>query len=73
MPEQKSRAGQGKRVRETVKERAERAKQERLAKIEQQVKDGSLVIREMTPEEREQYPPRQPLKKKAKRRTMYRA
>lgn len=37
-------------------ERAAKARSEKLAAIEQQVKDGSLVIREMTPAERAKYP-----------------
>lgn len=73
MPSQKSREGQGKRVRETVKERAARAKQERLEQMKQDVEEGRLTIRKMTPEEREKYPPRQPLKKHAKKQPKYRA
>jgi hypothetical protein len=40
----------------TQQERAAKARDEKLAAIEQQVKDGSLVIREMTPAERAKYP-----------------
>lgn len=73
MPQQKERAGQGRRVRETVKQREARARQERLDQIREDVERGTLVIRKMTPEEREKYPPRQPLKKHAKRQSRYRA
>jgi hypothetical protein len=40
------------------RERAEEKRQEKLAAMEEQVKDGSLVIRQMTPEERKKNPPR---------------
>jgi hypothetical protein len=59
MPEQKSRAGQGRRVRETQKQRRERQEAEARDKIRRQVEDGTLVIRQMTAEERLKYPPRQ--------------
>ncbi len=35
-----------------------RRREERLEEIREQVDDGSLVIRKMTPEERAKYPPR---------------
>ena len=41
-------------------ERRERAREEKLKQIEEQVESGSLVIREMTPEEREANPPKPP-------------
>jgi hypothetical protein len=48
----------------TQQERAARARAEKLAEIERQVRDGSLVIRTMTPAERAKYPkptePRRP-------------
>jgi hypothetical protein len=48
----------------TQRERAEARRREKLAAIEQQVQDGSLTIRSMTPQEREKYPkperPRRP-------------
>ena len=45
----------------TQQERAARARDEKLAQIERQVREGSLVIREMTPAERAKYPkPTQP-------------
>jgi hypothetical protein len=40
----------------TQQERAAKVREEKLAAIEERVKDGSLTIREMTPDEREQYP-----------------
>lgn len=43
------------------RDRAEEKRREKLAAIEQQVRDGSLTIRAMTPQEREKYPkPDQP-------------
>jgi hypothetical protein len=39
-------------------ERAAKAREEKLTAIEQQLKAGTLVIREMTPDERTQYPKR---------------
>lgn len=73
MPPQKQREGQGRRVRETVKERAARAKQARLERMAQDVQEGTLVIRQMTAEEREQFPPREPVKQTSKRRSRYQA
>jgi hypothetical protein len=40
----------------TQRERAEKRREEKLAAIEQQVRDGSLVIRKMTAAERAKYP-----------------
>jgi hypothetical protein len=40
------------------KERAAKLRDEKLAAIEQRVKDGSLVIRTMTPDELAKYPKR---------------
>jgi len=40
----------------TQQQRAAKAREEKLAAIEQQVSAGSLVIREMTPAERARYP-----------------
>jgi hypothetical protein len=45
----------------SVKSARERAEEKRAAKLElvrEQVQDGSLVIRQMTEEERRRYPPR---------------
>jgi hypothetical protein len=45
----------------TQQERAAKARQEKLEEIERQVREGSLVIRTMTPAERARYPkPTQP-------------
>jgi hypothetical protein len=43
----------------TAKERQEEQKRAKLALIRKQVKAGRLVIRQMTPEERKKFPPRQ--------------
>jgi hypothetical protein len=54
-----------------MKTTRERAEEKRLAKLEvvkEQVEDGSLVIRKMTDEEREKYPPRPERPKKPGRR-----
>ncbi len=40
----------------TQQERAAKAREEKLEAIEQQIRAGSLVIREMTPDERAKYP-----------------
>jgi hypothetical protein len=40
------------------REKAEEKRQAKLAQVQEQVEDGSLVIRQMTEEERRQYPPR---------------
>jgi hypothetical protein len=40
------------------REKAEEKRQEKLAQVQEQVEDGSLVIRQMTEEERRKYPPR---------------
>ncbi|MGZ4166545.1 MAG: hypothetical protein ACXVRW_05535 [Solirubrobacteraceae bacterium] len=50
------------------REKAEEKRQEKLAQVQEQVEDGSLVIRKMTEEEREKYPPRPPREKGPKRR-----
>lgn len=42
----------------THREKAEEKRQAKLAAIREQVDEGTLVIRAMTPEERRQYPPR---------------
>lgn len=41
----------------TMRERAEDKRQEKLELINEQLDNGSLVIREMTDEERLRYPP----------------
>jgi hypothetical protein len=42
----------------TTRERAEEKRQEKLELVQQQLESGSLVIRQMTDEERRRYPPR---------------
>ena len=42
----------------TTRERAEQKRLEKLEHVRQQVESGSLVIREMTEDERRLYPPR---------------
>ena len=42
------------------KERSEEKRQQKLADVERQVKEGSLVIRQMTEDERERNQPRPP-------------
>ena len=42
----------------TARERAEERREEKLELIREQVEAGSLVIRTMTEDERERYPPR---------------
>jgi phosphoribosylaminoimidazole-succinocarboxamide synthase len=52
----------------TQRERAEKQRQLKLEAVAQQVADGSLTIRQMTPEERKKYPkpaPRAPRRKRA--------
>jgi hypothetical protein len=41
---------------ESQRDRAEKQRKRKLEAVEQQVADGSLTIRQMTPEEREKYP-----------------
>ncbi|MGH2915828.1 MAG: hypothetical protein ACRDMX_12665 [Solirubrobacteraceae bacterium] len=42
----------------TTRERAEEKRAEKLEVVREQVQSGSLVIRQMTEEERQRYPPR---------------
>jgi hypothetical protein len=42
----------------TAQERAEERRREKLAEVEKQIRDGSLVVRKMTAEERARFPPR---------------
>lgn len=44
----------------TPQERAAQKRQEKLDQIQDQVAGGELVIRQMTPDERERNPPRPP-------------
>ncbi len=43
----------------TARERAERKREEKLENVREEVKAGSLVIRQMTDEERARYPRRE--------------
>jgi hypothetical protein len=49
----------------TQKERAEEKRREKLAAVEEQVRQGSLVVRQMTDEERERNRPRPPRPKRS--------
>jgi hypothetical protein len=51
----------------TQQERNEARRKEKLAQIQEQVEDGSLVIRKMTPKERAANPPRPRPAKRGKR------
>jgi hypothetical protein len=52
----------------TQRERAEEKRKEKLKAVEEQVADGSLTIRQMTPEEKAKYPQRErPPQNKRKR------
>lgn len=42
----------------TVREKAEEKRQAKLEEIREQLDSGTLVIRPMTPDERQRYPPR---------------
>jgi hypothetical protein len=42
------------------REKAEEKRQAKLAQVQEQVDEGSLVIRQMTEEERRKYPPQPP-------------
>jgi hypothetical protein len=52
----------------TARERAEEKRQEKLDLIREQVESGALTIRQMTAEERRQYPPRRDRTKRAAKR-----
>jgi len=51
----------------TQQERAAERHREKLAEIQQQIADGTLVVRQMTPAERAKYPPPPPRDGRAKR------
>lgn len=44
----------------TTRERAEEKRQEKLAYVQEMVQQGTLVIRQMTDDERRRYPPKPP-------------
>jgi hypothetical protein len=48
----------------TAHERQEEQRQAKLASMEEQIKAGTLVVRKMTREEREKFPPREQVKRK---------
>jgi hypothetical protein len=52
----------------TARERAEEKRAEKLERVREQVESGSLVIRKMTGEERQRYPPVPPRPKRPGRR-----
>ena len=52
----------------TARERQEQKRQEKLENVKEQVESGSLVIRKMTKEEREKFPPKEPGERKPRRR-----
>ena len=49
----------------TARERADERREQKLELIREQVASGSLVIRVMTDEERERYPPRVGIERRA--------
>lgn len=51
----------------TSRERAEEKREAKLEQVREQVQSGSLVIRQMTDEERRRYPPRAPQPKRPSR------
>jgi hypothetical protein len=48
----------------TVREQQDKRREEKLKQVQQQVDEGSLVIRKMTAEERKANPPRPPKERK---------
>ncbi len=52
----------------TSREKAEEKRQAKLEYVREQLDSGSLVIRQMTDEERRRYPPRAPAPKRFDRR-----
>jgi hypothetical protein len=48
----------------SARERAEEKRAEKLARVGEQLQSGSLVIRQMTDEERQRYPPVTPQPKR---------
>jgi hypothetical protein len=51
----------------TVREQQDKRREEKLKQVQEQVDDGSLVIRKMTATERKDNPAREPREKKKKR------
>jgi hypothetical protein len=54
-------------TKKTSRERAEEKHEEKLEVVREQVENGSLVIRQMTDEERRLYPPRPASPKRPRR------
>ncbi len=52
----------------SAREKSEEKRQAKLEEIREQVDSGTLVIRPMTPEERQQYPPRPVVRRRFDRR-----
>lgn len=48
----------------TVREQQDKRREEKLKQVQQQIDEGSLVIRKMTPAERKANPPRPPKERK---------
>ena len=48
----------------TVREQQDKRREEKLKQVQEQVDDGSLVIRKMTTKDRKANPPREPKPKK---------
>ena len=48
----------------TPQERAEEKRRQKLEEMQAQIRNGSLVVREMTPEERERNQPKPPKPKR---------
>jgi hypothetical protein len=44
----------------TQRQRDEQRRREKLADVQEQIDQGTLKVRKMTPQERAQYPPRPP-------------
>ena len=49
----------------TQKERAEEKRQQKLAEMQEQIREGSLVVRKLTAAELKQHAPRPPREKKS--------
>lgn len=50
----------------TLAQRQEERRKLQLELIERQVKDGTLVVRKMTPEERAKFPPKPQVKRRSR-------
>jgi anti-sigma28 factor (negative regulator of flagellin synthesis) len=50
----------------TQKERAEEKRRQKLEEMQEQIRDGSLVVRKLTAAEREKHAPRPPREKKGR-------